>query len=364
MKYIKYTLMLLSFVVAFASCTKDETKVVFDPANAVSGVVNTPQPIVLEDATKGEDLPAITWSASSYGFDAAVNYTVELALDGNNFQKVKVIGSVNVTSLTIKGIDLQSAMDYLGATLGEMSSVQMRVKSQISPDMDPLVSTPVTFNVTTYRPAEKEYNKVWIVGDYCGWNHSKSQFLYDIEGDGRYFEGWVMFNDKAQNGFKITYTGGWNGDDIGTNASEVVDNKIKVEPGGNISLFSGRIMYLKLDNQNQSNRILERVKTISRIGIIGSATPNGWSSPDVEMTFNTNTNVFEALDVELTAGEIKFRADNDWAISWGLYDASAGKNPDQLTTANGKNIPVEAGRFKLFFNLNKVDPTFELVKLN
>ncbi len=361
MKILKHILPIASLLLILSACTKeDNNKTFLCPSLIKSGVVNNPGDLVIEDAKKGENLPVITWSPSQYGFDAAVNYVVELGIKGTNFNPSKVIGSVSQPKLVLKGSELQSAMDGLKAVLGTKQEVELRVKSSIVDQISPLVSKAVAFFVTTYLPAEKEYNKVWIVGDYCGWNHGKSQFLYDIAGDKKYYEGWVMFNDKAQNGFKITYTGGWNGDDIGTNATAVVNNKIKVEPGGNITLFSGKIMYLKLDNTVQSNRTLERVKTISRIGLIGSATPNGWNSPDTELVFNENTRCFETV-VTLSAGEIKFRADNDWGLNWGKFDTSAGKNPNQLNPGGG-NIAVEAGTYKVSFNLNKVDPTYSLVK--
>jgi len=361
MRIFKYTLPLVSLLFLFNSCTKDDSNLTYYCQDVVKyGVVTTPPAIVIEDAKKGLDLPAITWTPSNYGFDAAVTYVVEMGIKGTNFNPLKVIGSVSTPKLIMKGSELQTIMDGFKVVLGSTQQVELRVKSSIVDQINPIISNVVTFNVTTYIPAEKEYNKVWIVGDYCGWNHGNSQFLYDIAGDKKYYEGWVMFSDKAQNGFKITYTGGWNGDDIGTNASAVVNNKIKVEPGGNISLFSGKIMYLKLDNTVQSNRTLERVRTISRIGLIGNATPNGWNTPDTELIFNETIRCFEAI-VTLTDGEIKFRVDNDWGTSWGKFDASAAKNPNQLTPNNGINIAVTAGKYKVRFYLNKVDPTYELI---
>lgn len=361
MKAIKYTLSVLALFILFTSCTKDNSNFTyFNPQDMVKAKINKPADVVLEDEKKGDNLPAITWTPAQYGFDAAVNYVIEMSLKGKNFNPVKVIGSVSSASLVLKGSDMQAAMDNLGAVLGTKQEVELRVKAIVSDQIPVQISDVISFFVTTFMPKEKEYNKVWIVGDYCGWNHSRSQFLYDIAGNKEYFEGWVMFNGKAQNGFKITYTDGWHGNDIGTNAGSVVNNKIKVEPGGNISLFTGVIMYLKLDNRDQNNRTLERVKSISRIGLIGSATPNGWNSPDTELIFNETTRLFEAT-VTLTDGEIKFRADNDWGTNWGIYKPAAGKNPNQLTNG-GDNIPVTAGNYKVTFNINKVDPTFELIK--
>lgn len=361
MKAIKYTFAILSLLILFTSCTKDDSNFVyFNPDKVVAAKMIKPADIIILDEKKGDNLPAITWNKATYGFDAAVNYVVELSLKGKNFNPVRVIGSVSEPSLVMKGSDLQAHMDALGATLGQKQEVEVRVKSSIADQIAPKVSDVISFFVTTYLPKEKEYNKVWVIGDYSGWNHSKSQFLYDIAGDKQFFEGWVMFNGKAQNGFKITYTGGWNGDDIGTNDAAVVNNKIKVEPGGNIGLFDGIIMYLKLDNRNQANRTLERVKTLSRIGLIGSGTPNDWNSPDTELVYNATSGLFEAI-VTLKDGEIKFRADNDWGTNWGSFKPQDSKNPNQLTPGGG-NIPVTAGTYKVTFNINKVDPTFELIK--
>lgn len=362
MKLIKYTLSILTIVLALVACTKDDSaNVIFNPADAKSGNLATPAAIILADATKGNDLPAFTWTKSDFGFNAAVNYVIEIALEGSNFTKSRIIGAVSNNNLIVKQQELQSALEKLGVILGTKANIEMRVKSQVVDQLNPIVSNVVKFNVTTFKPAEKQYPRVWIIGDYCGWNHSKSQFLYDINEDGKYFEGWIAFNGKAQNGFKITYTGGWNGDDIGSNDAAVIGNKIKVEPGSDIKLFNGIIMYLKLDNRDKNNRTLESVKTLSRIGLIGSATPNEWNSPDTELLFNENTNKFEAV-VTLKDGEIKFRADNDWGLNWGKFDASEGKNPDQLNP-NGGNIQVSAGKYKVVFSLNKVVPTYELIQL-
>jgi starch-binding outer membrane protein SusE/F len=68
----------------------------------------------------------------------------------------------------------------------------------------------------------------------------------------------------------------------------------------------------------------------NRWGIIGSATADGWNS-DQNMTWNPTTRVFTAT-INLVAGEIKFRANDDWAVNLG----------GTLTalTPGGDNIPI------------------------
>ena len=72
----------------------------------------------------------------------------------------------------------------------------------------------------------------------------------------------------------------------------------------------------------------------------------GWES-DVDMTYvpyNKDTKevngYWEVKNITLSAGEIKFRANDDWAISWG-------GELDNLTTKNGGNITVEAGTYDI-----------------
>ena len=55
---------------------------------------------------------------------------------------------------------------------------------------------------------------------------------------------------------------------------------------------------------------------INRVGIIGSATSNGWNS-DQTMTYNATEKCWEIKGITLTAGEMKFRANNDWVLDWG-----------------------------------------------
>ena len=132
MKIIKYTLSILAMVLAFASCTKDESmNVVYNPSDAQSGVLATPAAIVLTDETKGNDLPAFTWTNSSFGFDVAVNYVIEIALDGTNFTNSRTIGSVSQNRLVVKQQELQSALEKLGVVLGTQVSFQIRVKYKI-----------------------------------------------------------------------------------------------------------------------------------------------------------------------------------------------------------------------------------------
>ena len=68
-----------------------------------------------------------------------------------------------------------------------------------------------------------------------------------------------------------------------------------------------------------------------RWGIIGSATPGGWDN-DTDMTWDETNQVF-TVTLEMTAGEYKFRANDDWNYNLG-GDINA-------LTVGGANIVLE-----------------------
>ena len=88
------------------------------------------------------------------------------------------------------------------------------------------------------------------------------------------------------------------------------------------------------------------------IGIIGDATPGGWDN-DTNLTKNPSNPYKWSGKLTLSAGEAKFRADNDWAANWG--DASF---PTGVATSGGPNIKVTAGTYQITFNSSTGEYTF------
>ncbi|RMF26960.1 MAG: RagB/SusD family nutrient uptake outer membrane protein, partial [Bacteroidetes bacterium] len=86
-------------------------------------------------------------------------------------------------------------------------------------------------------------------------------------------------------------------------------------------------------------------------GIIGSATPNGWDA-DTDMTFDVLENAW-TINIDLVAGEIKFRANDDWAINLG------DNGGDAILEQDGANIPIPFdGNYTIKLYLDKPDYTY------
>lgn len=168
---------------------------------------------------------------------------------------------------------------------------------------------------------------LYMAGEANGWATND----YLAGEDGVHFTGYMYLN---QNGFKFCTQPEWKGTNYGANFDTAPDaaNITMTEEAG----------YYKVDVDLSAKTYT--LIPITTIGIIGSASPNGWDS-DVDMTYvpyNAETKelgYWEAKDITLASGEIKFRANDDWAINWG-GDINA-------LTQGGDNISVEAGTYDI-----------------
>lgn len=168
---------------------------------------------------------------------------------------------------------------------------------------------------------------LYMAGDANGWDQ-----IDVLNGDdGVHFTGYMYLN---QNGFKFCTQPNWDGTNYGADFNTAGD-------AANITMTEAAGYYkVDVDLSAKTYTLIP----ITTIGIIGSASPNGWDS-DVDMTYvpyNAETKelgYWEAKDITLASGEIKFRANDDWAINWG-GDTNA-------LTQGGANISVDAGTYDI-----------------
>jgi hypothetical protein len=101
------------------------------------------------------------------------------------------------------------------------------------------------------------------------------------------------------------------------------------------------------------------------IGLIGSATPNGWSAPDSKMEYDA-AGGFWHITVNLVVGHIKFRVNDKWddGINLGLGDDDhPGYSLSNLWNNGGsKDIPIDAAgnyTIKLFIGASTYSCTIK-----
>lgn len=350
MKKLFYTIIAFAGILA-ASCSTDEDKLVFDPSSSVAPTLGTLAGTTL--SSDGADL-TFEFTEPSYNIDAAKIYTLYIS-DSQDFSKQeKLAATVSGTTVTVKQSALNSAILNLGGVADAEFTVYLRLDSWVANNKNTAVESSLTqSNVisATFVPysqliLDKDiYDHVWVMGDYCGWSHDNSQFLYNYNKDGKTFTGVIDFGEKAANGIKFTgaaswdaSTGNWGSE---AQAEEAEAKSLKLVNGDgaqNITCYSKRFYAFSLD---KNSLMLTKDWGANVIGIVGGF--NDWGNsglPDTEMNYNADYVRFWA-DVDFTSDtEIKFRADGKWDYNWGK-------------DCGGDNLPVSAGKYRIYLDLNK-----------
>lgn len=359
MKITRYAMMLAAATGLLSACQKlDEVKA-YDPDKVVAPVLHAlPGEIVITPDNMGST-QTFTWDAADFGVRTQINYSIEASY--NDGAKLVLFTGMDGTSSeqtyeSLNNILALSVEDGgLGVPSGEPTDVDFYISATIGTDFEKFYSAPVTVRMTV-TTAERTYPTVWVIGDYCGWNHGNSQFLFSFSGDEITYEAIVDFGEKAANGFKLTGIAGWDdtcnwgtdGDAPAPDPEAASISLISSGGSGNIMAYSKRFYRLVFD---RSTLTLSNKLSFNSMGIIGDATPGGWDT-DTEMNFDTQKQRFW-VDVTLSAGEFKFRADNDWTINFGGADGHLSQN--------GDNIKATAGNYRVYATLNNsAEITYEL----
>ena len=147
-----------------------------------SGAITSPGGELLFELTENNTADIfgpITWTASEYGFAAAVTYTVEMDLAGGDFSDPEILGTLNGgTSLedVTKG-ELNNMLLSRGVAGNADADIDIRIKSEIADDVAPLYSDIVTLGVRTFRaaveyPAAGEYRPGVVRVVQTDWSES------------------------------------------------------------------------------------------------------------------------------------------------------------------------------------------------
>lgn len=342
-----------------SSCQKLDQVKAYDPSKVVAPVLHAlPDEIAITPDNMGT-MQTFTWDGADFGVRTQINYSIEASYNGG--EKLVLFTDMDGTSSehSYESLNNILALDVehggLGLPSGEASDVQFYISATIGSDFEKFYSNAVTVR-TTVTTAERTYPMVWVIGDYCGWNHSNAQHLFSFTGDEVNYEAFVDFGEKAANGFKITGIAGWDdtcnwgtdGDAPAPEAEAPSITLISAGNSGNIMAYSKRFYRLSFD---RSTLTLKNLLSFNSLGIIGDATPGAWAE-DTEMNFDPVKQRFW-VDVELTDGEFKFRADGDWVVNFG--------GADGVLSQGGDNIKGFAGKYRIYANLNNSEElTYEL----
>ena len=337
----------------FVACQKLDEAKVFSPEQVVSPVLHAlPAEIAITAENMGE-IQTFTWDAADFGVLTQINYSIEAAVGDE--APVVLFSDLTGTSTEQPYESINTKLVYdVEVEPDTPTAVNFYVSATIGTDYKKVYSEPVSVTMTVTK-AERVYPTVWVIGDYCGWSHDNSQFLFSFLDDEINYEGVIDFGEKAANGFKLTGIAGWDdscnwgldGEAEKPEAEASSITLISSGGSGNIDIYSKRIYRFAFD---RSSLTLTKSLSFDQLGIVGDGV-GSWDN-DLVMEFDAKTQRFW-VDATLVAGEIKFRLDGAWDTSFG--SATEGM------LDSGDNIKVPAGNYRIYVNLNNsAAMTYEL----
>ena len=353
MKLARYATMLAAAAGLFVACQKLDEAKVFSPEQVVSPVLHAlPAEIVITSENMGE-IQTFTWDAADFGVLTQINYSIEAAVGDE--APVVLFSDLTGTSTEQPYESINTKLVYdVEVEPDTPTAVNFYVSATIGTDYKKVYSEPVSVTMTVTK-AERVYPTVWVIGDYCGWSHDNSQFLFSFLDDEINYEGVIDFGEKAANGFKLTGIAGWDdscnwgldGEAEKPEAEASSITLISSGGSGNIDIYSKRFYRFAFD---RSSLTLTKSLSFDQLGIVGDGV-GSWDN-DLVMEFDAKTQRFW-VDATLVAGEIKFRLDGAWDTSFG--SATEGM------LDSGDNIKVPAGNYRIYVNLNNsAAMTYEL----
>lgn len=331
---------------ALLSCEKDEERVTLRVGTAPVLTASTTSMVLLEEDAANDAL-TLTWNEADFGFDAAVDYALQIDTAGDNFATAPYtvsMGNELEKSWTVE--ELNTLLTKLKYTPEEAQDVAIRIRATVSDLVAPVYSNVSTINVTPYSTMV-EPGYLYVPGGYQGWSVDTAPALISVEDNGIY-TGVISFVGADSKEFKFTPERDWD-TDYGQGDTP---GSLKVQ-GGNLTVpnFETYMITANLNNNTWSFAPYSW-------GLIGSATSTGWDA-DLDMTYDNVAGVWK-ITTNLTAGEVKFRLNNDWATNYGKSAA-----PGTLEL-NGANIAIaEAGTYQIVLDLITADgvPTYTVTKL-
>ena len=330
----KNLLIYLTFIglaVFLAGCEKDGEMITM-LSNPVAPTLTTIPDLTLERAN-GNSMLEFVGTPVDPGFQASATYFIDAAAAGTAFADPVTIWTGNqCKSMKLTVSDLNGALIRKFPT-DATTSLDFRLRATLVVDAG--TGAPGTgSNPFSYASALKTASaslyglpRLDLVGS------GLEQKIESALGDGKY-TGLVKLN--TANSFTL------NDPDAGANYGGAA---------GTLSVNGPAIVPERTGWERMTVDVNALTYEISeyRIGLVGSATPNGWDSPDQPMEYNPATGTW-SITVTLVDGEIKFRLNNAWA--WNLGYRPGGTNPDDLFH-NGDNIVMTAGNYTITLTITQ-----------
>ena len=347
---MKYIFSIAFVALLFAACSDDDARPTASLNNApILTAPPTGQTYMFEEEQAGDVFEEFTWTEADFGYQAAISYKLEVGRAGNNFTPAISLGTTDTTvmeNITIGRINnLMIAAFGITDTINS-TSLEFRVCATVSEEISSLCSDPITLAIVPF-PVVIVYDSLSLPGDYQGWEPGSRDYVIFSRKNDDVYSGYIYFDlDNAV----YKFARGWSWDE---NWGDTQPGDGTLEPGGidnNIPIGNAGMYLVECDLNT-----LMHSNTKTDWGVLGSATPTGDAS-DTDLAWDVDRGVL-TVTLDLSPGEIRFRANDDDTINFGDTFTNGLLNPD------GDGIPInEGGNYTIDLILNVGDYTYELKK--
>ncbi len=341
-KFLNKYLLLGIGIMVLAACEKDVELTTLEVLSFPSPPELSSSSLQLVQEEQSEPVLTVSWPEVVYPIDAPVEYTLQFdvpadTLGDNGWQNaVNINAGKDVFSKSFLGLDINQIAEELGLE----PEVEGKMVVRVLAFMDRTVSSQaVALSVTPFSTVIT-VPEIFLPGTYQGWDPSTAISIPSTGVMGIY-SGIATFPEGALD-FKVTLDRNWEenyGDDDNGNLVFDSPNNLAVpEPG----------TYRITVNLNTMRWSAEPYS----FGIIGTATPGGWDA-DTDMFYDSEQQVWKIAQY-LTAGALKFRLNDAWAVNYGPRNNDEGI---AYLDDQGAHDVAQAGMYEVTFRVDPEDST-------
>lgn len=365
MKKLSILILALVALTGFNACTSDDDVVfIAQPdAEGINFVNSFSSEYILTTATAANNAERFVWNEIDVDVPTNVVYEVQGSTTAD-FTDFTILGSTSTNNLAITVSQLMDLAEEAGLDNDpnteepNTGTLYVRVVASAGTAGE-LAHTSEVQALTVILPEIGEedgetFTNFFMVGDAtaAGWSpdNNNTPLFRDGENENLFhFTG--RFNGSAEaEGFKLLEVLGLWQPQWGLDNGNLSNNTIL---GGDPSAFpvdtDGYFTFtMNIDEMTYSFEPYDAsgAATYEAMGVVGPAQAGGWDA-DTDLTQSEfDPHIWYANDVELSDGEIKFRANDAWDASWGDSTFLSGQGAND----NDPNIVAEAGVYDIWFN--------------
>ncbi len=358
-KIFKLPIFILLSMLTFTACTKDGNDLElqdgkFLSAPALTANINS---LVLMQSAENDSGLRLTWANASFGENPQISYSLQLDIASDTAApgswanaKNYPLGS-NINKYAFRNKDLNAVLNEMHLPNDVEQPIVFRIKADVNPVgggtsiVPPAYSNSLGISLTSYGITLRVPGEYQIPNQWAPW---EAQIFPPITGKTGLFEGYANFTGGGTQYFKFTNAPDWDHTNYGDGGNGTFSTD-----GAAGGLYVPGPGYYMLTADLNTNRWTV-TKTVW--AIIGDATPNGWDN-ETQMTFDAASQTWKITLLMKHNGSFKFRANNAWAIDFGIDNNGKliyADNPFLGYTPNLNNLTVpEDGTYNITLDLHE-----------